>query len=798
MLTTTTGAKPVFELKTFQEEAANLISDRYTFFANHPERPMRGNTRRPFFQALSALTGAGKTPILAHSISLIRNHLSSEPIVLWMSKARTVVTQTYNNFNGGKYAELIEGFRVVQIKEVTPQLISDSNVPLIIMTTTGLFNNKDGETGALNIYKKAGDSQGDKSVWERIIERSDGTLRRPLIVVYDEGHNLSEQQTVILSELEPEAYLLASATLRLPDMMNRSVVQPMKLWLEECSEIDTLVDLKCIDENEAKKTEMFITTSVNSNLVVGAQLVKKAIQFDGTTAPMERSLDDLTDRLSIIEKEAKTYGIKPKAIYVCRTNINDDGAQDDPSLPFNMRNSPPIKIWKYLVESKGVDPNNICIYADLKFRNGTKPDQVHLFSKGEDDFDTFLDGDFQHIIFNLSLQEGWDDPSCYLAYIDKSMGSNLQVEQVIGRVLRQPAAVHYDSALLNSAHFFVRVDNQSVFSDTIKNIRDKLQREGSPIQLTESFSPNGGSNIEEILPREDFDFLIHEIFIDKKLAQASIQNSILNRFPLFREDDALSQGEADVANQTIDILDGTASIPVINWTKSGNSNSVRVRWLLNNAIRRHTAQALKIVDFTAPKYDSKVQIRSFAEDHIIRTAKDIVDAYYNLSDLCYESAIPYEFGTLRVIKSKSYSFTNSLYPKYSDFNEPELIFARGLDSSGHKWHRNPSNGGYKIPLPTEGDTDHFLPDFIALKDGMVYCIDTKGKHLLTDAITRKLFDIKDGATTKLLVRFVVEGKQETLGGKSLKGGYTVWKLRAGAITPILVETVEEAVVQCLM
>ena len=36
-------------------------------------------------------------------------------------------------------------------------------------------------------------------------------------------------------------------------------------------------------------------------------------------------------------------------------------------------------------------------------------------------------GNFRHIIFNLSLQEGWDDPECCFAYIDKQIGSPDQV-----------------------------------------------------------------------------------------------------------------------------------------------------------------------------------------------------------------------------------------------------------------------------------------------------------------------------------------------------------------------------------
>jgi type III restriction enzyme len=207
----------MLELKVFKAEAAKLIADRYAFFANHAFRPRKGNQPRPFFQALSALTGAGKTPILAQTVALMRSHFSSEPIIFWMSKAKSVVAQTYSNFSaGGKYSEIIEGFRVINISQLDPRIIDDDSTPLIIMATTGLFNNKDQSEGSLNIYKRDADLFGDKSPWERLIERGSVGGRRPLLIVYDEGHNLSEQQTELLGELEPDGYLLASATLKLP------------------------------------------------------------------------------------------------------------------------------------------------------------------------------------------------------------------------------------------------------------------------------------------------------------------------------------------------------------------------------------------------------------------------------------------------------------------------------------------------------------------------------------------------------------------------------------------------------
>ena len=73
---------------------------------------------------------------------------------------------------------------------------------------------------------------------------------------------------------------------------------------------------------------------------------------------------------------------------------------------------------------------------------------------GDSDYDNFVAGNYRHIIFNLGLQEGWDDPECCFAYIDKDMGSPDQVTQIIGRVLRQPGAEHYPAMILNTAHFY--------------------------------------------------------------------------------------------------------------------------------------------------------------------------------------------------------------------------------------------------------------------------------------------------------------------------------------------------------
>lgn len=788
----------MLELKVFQSESAKSISDRYAFFANHPDRPRKGKKPRAFFQALSALTGAGKTPVLAQSVALMRAHFECEPIVFWMSKAKSVVAQTFTNFSGGgKYSEIIDGFRVINVAQLSPDLIADSSTPLMVIATTGLFNNKDQSEGALNIYKRDQDRFGDKSPWERLIERADIGKRRPLLIVYDEGHNLSEQQTELLSELEPDAYLLASATLKLPDSFNKSVIQHIKLWVDEAeSESEYFRALGAVDEHGKPDLKRFITTAVDSAKVVDAQLVKRAIQFDGTTAPMERCLDDLTERLNTLTEEvnARGLGFKPKAIYVCKTNIADDGEKDDHTKPFAHRRAPPILIWRYLVEEIGVDPKSVAIYANLSFLDGNKPEEVNLFSKGESDFDEFTGGDYQHIIFNLSLQEGWDDPACYLAYIDKSMGSSIQVEQVIGRVLRQYGANHYDNPLLNSAHFFLRVDSQSVFVDAIGAVKAKLQAEGAPIEIVDNFG-GSGSGSDELRPKDDVEAPLCHVNVDAEAACERIAE-IIGEFPTFADGSPDTFGQAHITSQVIDLKDLGADGGAPNWTAEGHTNPVRLRWLVNTALRSRSNRALAVSDLKDPKFDVRVQVQSNANKAADKVAREIVEAYYQQAELVYETVRPFRFGAMRAPKNAP-TFTHGLYERYSGFNKFEFAFAQALDKSANTWHRNPSAGGFYIPLLSEGDTASFYPDFIVWKGDMVYCLDTKGSHLLSDAVARKLFDIQDGGKTKVQVRFISEGKQTELRGKAIKGGYTVWKMKSGSPTPIYVDDLERSVKECL-
>ena len=206
------------DLLPFQADASTQIADRFSEYMADP-LTVRRSQLVPFYQNLSAITGSGKTLILADTIESFRSRLPVEPIVLWLSKGRVVVWQTFANLSTGKYAGLIGGFTVKPLLDCRPGDVEDASRGLLLVATVGKFNQRDKEEGDRKIFRVQFDV-ADRSLWDLLKARQDSSRRRrPLIIVYDEGHNLSNLQTQLLMELEPDALIAASATMRIPEAL---------------------------------------------------------------------------------------------------------------------------------------------------------------------------------------------------------------------------------------------------------------------------------------------------------------------------------------------------------------------------------------------------------------------------------------------------------------------------------------------------------------------------------------------------------------------------------------------------
>lgn len=763
------------ELFPFQITASTEIAEKYSKYAEAPLY-ITSKRRVPFYQNLSALTGSGKTLILADAISQIRSQIPVEPIVLWLSKGKVVVWQTYTNLSTGKYAELVSGFSVKPLMDCTQSDIENPSSGLLLVATVGKFNQKDKEGGGRKIYQLALDN-ADKSLWDMLKERRDSERkRRPLIVVYDEGHNLSNQQTELLFELEPDALIAASATMRVPDGLEPTLsrLRQDKGWTDED-----------------------FATVIKSSDVVKSGLVKQQMLLGGYVTPMEVAIDDMLENMRKVETSAANLGLqfRPKAIYVSQTNVVSGKSNiDNLHAPFEQRQARPILIWRHLVENHGVEPNNIAVYCSLKFDpKFPPPTGFNLFTGGDSDYENFISGDYQHIIFNLTLQEGWDDPACYFAYIDKDMGSKMQVTQIIGRVLRQPQAQHYSDPSLNTAHFYIRTDDKNVFEEVLEEVRSKIAAETPEIKLIVFTGKKGAASKLTIPPKDTRE--LPEVSIDSSGAINPIRK-IIKSTQDYRADTVNTIGKGGKI-QVLQVI-GEQGDEHEEWVEVEHSNRVTARWIFIKEVQKTYSKALNLCDIEEALFDALVEYNSPAAEHIRESAIKVVSAYIENSKVVQNSVNPVEVPAVAINPSTIINFSNALHAGYSDLNTFEKEFASALDKTKKVWFRNPSRGLFEIPLLSRGSTKNFNPDFVVWADKEIMAIDTKGDHLIVEDAGRKLFHIdKIGKGPNIKVRLITRGTWNDRIEKSDNTGFTVWILKNGKPHPSHMDNVEEAVQRCL-
>jgi len=767
------------DLYPFQTDVASHVAEKFYEYQVNPLM-VDAIKRVPFFQNISAITGAGKTLILADTITQMRLRLPVEPVVLWISKGRVVVSQTYINLRDGKYSEFIPNYNVIPLLDCRPSHIEDASKSLLLVATVGKFNQSDMDKGDRMVYKENLDN-ADRSLWNLIQSRQlpDG-MRRPLLIIYDEGHNLSNQQTELLLQLNPDAIISASATMRIPEIFNKRVIQ-------------RLMDDRDWDIND-------FTTVVKSSDVVKSGLIKKHIEFGGYVTPMEFAIDELmTDykkMCDIIQKQK--INLSPKAIYVSNTNIiAETGERDDPLKEFEFRQSRPINIWRYLTRKYSIDADDIAVYCDLKVDNRFPlPPNFHLFSGGDNDYNNFIDGNYHHIIFNLSLQEGWDDPECYFAYIDKDMGSKDQVTQILGRVLRQPNAQHFQNAMLNTAHIYVHTDSKNVIDEVVEEIQNKIITEIPEIILSFYKGKSQEKNNNKVQPRKEARLPRTGIESEKAL---NLINSVVNDMIDFSNDERNTIGTGSriklLQNIGSDMSNKQAEM---EWKETEHTNRITARWLFKRQIQKTYPNVVNLCNTELSKFDALIEYNSLAAINIIEKADEVIKKFIEYSIIIQDAAHTDIVPEIYIDPKKAKEFKYSLHPKYSDFNDFELVFAKELDKTKKLWLRNPPKGLFEIPLLDQGDTNYFNPDFLVWTKKTIFAIDTKGDHLIATDSSRKLFTLeKRDKGPDLKIKLVTKGEWNEDKRKIDDKGFTVWYVKNGKVTRNHCITLKQCVEDCL-
>ena len=778
----------MIELYPFQATAADQIAERtISYLTSSPVEVSVGTQRKriPFVQLLSSITASGKTVVLADAVATVSAQLAPKPLIIWLSRATVVVDQTFANLDaGGDYHSLLQDTDVRLLSELDAAEVTDSDSSFLFFATVGVFNQKAKEEGSRKIFRTGLDDAKGSSTWEWLKRRpSSDDTRRPLLVVYDEAHNLSDQQTELLLELEPDAFLLATATASLPRRLERDVIARLK-------------DIGGLTDDD-------LTTVTDAGAVADSGLVKSEIELIGRQAPMRAVVSEMVTALREAERDATEFLLQgmPKAVYVCKTNlVEGTGERDNHKQPFQQREAAPIEIWRHLVNELDVDPAQIAVYTPtLKFdKKYPAPPEFVLFSGGEKDYESLVNGDFRHIIFNLSLQEGWDEPLVYFAYVDKAMQSKVQAEQVVGRLLRQPGRKHYAADRLNTAHIYVRVEAAGVFDEVVAGVEKKIRGGTTAIKVTAT-RPAAKAR-REFKPKTDRSVPVAAVVTER--AEQEIAHLIAKMNDYSQDEiNVLGVGRRTRVWRPVG-ADGDAEI---NWEEYGESTRVVARWIFTRAVRRIQPGALGIAVTASPdgslsKFDARIGIGSNAAAHIEAVAEQVAQAFIDNVYLKLRRPNPYKVGPLLQSDEEVVAFKHAVHEGYSGLNQTlEVPLAKALDKSGLSWCRNPSQSGYGIPLVAPGRTKNFYPDFLVWQESDVFAIETKGAYLHSDAI-RKSVSIRPASDqgVRVHVRFVSDGVVSEHGPQPDTEGFTAWTFKPNGERRFTHrESVEDAVAVCL-
>jgi hypothetical protein len=742
-----------------QEYPSNRFRPRY-----NPETGLL----LPFLCRLRAITGAGKTPILA----LAAQHLK-KGIILWTTNRGAIISQTLSNLrSGGKYSALLpEGTQIFHLGDMSPtdweQTMTATNGLTILLSTVAAFN-QDGDN--LKIHQK----YGDVTRWEMLGGRQktrEGRIR-PIYIFYDEGHGATERQFVKLRELDPRAFLLASAS-PLPE------------------DLADLVSGKTSEERQESMKER--TVAVSTKDVVEAGLLKSRLYFVDCNTARSDAIREANNKWLELSKTLSPFKKTPIACFIVNETVRG------------------VDIWEHLVEL-GVNPTKIAVHLNgakdvISDRRGSTSNLIDTYT-GKNTSDRspeiLAKSGFTHIIWNLTLREGWDEPFAYIAYLDSKGRSTVDIVQKIGRFVRQPEATPFSDPDLNSAYFYFNVSDE-VFEELIKNTQEEMETDGYeiiPIQggrrapTSRNVKVRTPKSLQRIGPWfgdsiNDLDRIILDhvpLFAPKALiADGSIRTRVFEMAKL-QEDIALRKEVRSQANDTITPWEflsarlGAIDSRIINDHGTIFSANLKDNEKLRQPMQFGSDAMSTLANTITPmkeRLNEKFLLRSLGRHGIYSVPPfKLVSPNIDGGSEAYRE------------KYKVRGFKHSLHSEYNGFNPFELKVAQVIDSLAKPWCRNPvGNDGYRIPIQELGsDTIWFYPDFLLWsKPNEVWALDPKGKHLIEGAVPPKLLNLSGvkNISPAIKVAFILEGSftidQQGIFSKNGREGFTL--LRKPGTTP---------------
>ena len=411
----------------------------------NPYNPLSGFPfDMPYF-CLRVPTGGGKTWLAAKSVALVNTHLlrCEHSVILWLVPSKPIREQTIKALKDRSHpyhAALREAGPITvldleEAKSVTRATLDTSTT--VIVATRQAFQVEEEEcrkvyqsSGALmHHFDNLSPTQRDELLTEG--ENSERTtpyslanvlrLRRPFVVV-DEAHNSrTELAFDMLARFRPSGVMELTAT---PDL---------------------------------ERTPSNVLHSVSAAELKAEEMIKLPVVLE-TEPNWQQCLADAIGRRDALhkladeERRAGAAYLRPLALI--QSEPRRAGIE---TLDFE-------KVKNELITNHGIPASEIVVATgeekgleqiDVDYKLGIADPACPV----------------KFVITQKALAEGWDCPFAYILVSMASLSSATAVEQLLGRVLRQPDAAQRQAKALNQSYAFVVSRN---FAETAGALRDRL------------------------------------------------------------------------------------------------------------------------------------------------------------------------------------------------------------------------------------------------------------------------------------------------------------------------------------
>ena len=400
----------------------------------------------PYF-CLRIPTGGGKTWLAAKSVALVNAHLlqNDYSVILWLVPSKAIREQTLRALKNREhpyYAALQDAGAVTvtvmdlsEAKSLTRATLDTSTV--IIVSTVQAFRRED--TEGLKVYESSGalmhhfDGLSVVQKDSLLKEGEAGSqtvpyslanvlrMRRPFVVVDEAHNNRTALSFDTLAKFNPSGIMELTAT---PD----TTLNP--------SNVLHSVSAAELKGEEMIKLPIVLQTEPNWQQCL-ADAITRRNELQALANADARKGASYLRPLVLIQAEPRRAGVE---------TLDVDNVRQELIANHNI---PLEEIIMATGEERGLED------IDARFAKGISDEKCPV----------------KFIITQKALAEGWDCPFAYILVSMAALHSSTAVEQLLGRVLRQPEAKHRDNAALNQSYAFVASRD---FAATASALRDRL------------------------------------------------------------------------------------------------------------------------------------------------------------------------------------------------------------------------------------------------------------------------------------------------------------------------------------